>query len=94
MTVLIVPEAMAPDLRRYEANNGRIYTVHADKAREAPALTVALLTEQELGSRWQIRIKTLQRWRSQQTGPKFIKLENRSVRYRLADIETYETERV
>lgn len=65
----------------------------ADKARETPALTVALMTEQELSSRWQISIKTLQRWRCQQTGPKYIKLENRSVRYRLADIETYEAER-
>jgi predicted DNA-binding transcriptional regulator AlpA len=65
----------------------------SDKARETPALTVALMTEQELSSRWQISIKTLQRWRGQQTGPKFIKLENRSVRYRLTDIETYEAER-
>jgi hypothetical protein len=37
MTVLIVPEAMAPDLRRYVANNGRIYTAHAGPAR-APRL--------------------------------------------------------
>jgi len=29
MTVLIVPDAMAPDLRRYVANNGRIYTTNA-----------------------------------------------------------------
>ena len=26
MTVLIVPEAMVPELRRYIANNGRSYT--------------------------------------------------------------------
>jgi predicted DNA-binding transcriptional regulator AlpA len=65
----------------------------ADKARATPVLTVALMTEQELSSRWQISIKTLQRWRGQQTGPKFIKLENRSIRYRLADIETYESQR-
>ena len=32
MTVLIVPDAMAPDLRRYVANNGRIYTTHAGPA--------------------------------------------------------------
>ena len=32
MTVLIVPDAMAPDLRRYVANNGRIYTTHAGHA--------------------------------------------------------------
>ena len=36
MTVLIVPDAMAPDLRRYVANNGRIYTTHAGQAAVAP----------------------------------------------------------
>jgi transcriptional regulator with XRE-family HTH domain len=36
MTVLIVPDAMAPDLRRYVANNGRIYTTHAGPAAAAP----------------------------------------------------------
>jgi predicted DNA-binding transcriptional regulator AlpA len=65
----------------------------ADKAREEPGLTFALMTEQELSSRWQVSIKTLQRWRGQQAGPKFIKLENRAVRYRLSDIEAYEAQR-
>ena len=36
MTVLIVPDAMATDLRRYVANNGRIYTTHACQAAAAP----------------------------------------------------------
>jgi transcriptional regulator with XRE-family HTH domain len=36
MTVLIVPDAMAPDLRRYVANNGRIYTTHSGQAAAAP----------------------------------------------------------
>ena len=36
MTVLIVPDAMAPDLRRYVANNGRIYTTHVGQATVAP----------------------------------------------------------
>ena len=36
MTVLIVPDAMAPDLRRYVANNGRIYTTHASQSAAAP----------------------------------------------------------
>lgn len=37
MTVLIVPDAMAPDLRRYVANNGRVYQVQgpSDKVQEA-----------------------------------------------------------
>ena len=41
MTVLIVPDAMAPDLRRYVANNGRIYTTHASQAATAPNHTEA-----------------------------------------------------
>jgi transcriptional regulator with XRE-family HTH domain len=36
MTVLIVPDAMAPDLRRYVANNGRIYTTHAARPLPRP----------------------------------------------------------
>ena len=36
MTVLIVPDAIAPDLRRYVANNGRIYTAHTGQAAATP----------------------------------------------------------
>ncbi len=36
MTVLIVPEAMAPDLRRYIAN-GRAYTTHMSPQAGTPA---------------------------------------------------------
>ena len=36
MTVLIVPDTMAPNLSRYVANNGRIYTTHAGQAAAAP----------------------------------------------------------
>lgn len=36
MTVLIVPDAMAPDLRRYVANNGRVYITHAGQTAAAP----------------------------------------------------------
>ena len=32
MTVMIVPESMTPDLRRYVANNGRIYTTPNGKS--------------------------------------------------------------
>ena len=37
LTVLIVPDAMAPDLRRYVANSGRIYTTHAGQTAAAPS---------------------------------------------------------
>lgn len=42
--------------------------------------------------RWQISVKTLQRWRLMQTGPKFTKLQNRAVRYHLDDIKAYEAQ--
>ena len=65
----------------------------ADKARESVGLTVVMMTEQELSLRWQISVKTLQRWRLMQTGPKFTKLQNRAVRYHLGDIKAYESQR-
>lgn len=46
-------------------------------------------TETELAQRWAISIKTLQRWRSENRGPRYIKL-SKVVRYRLADILDYE----
>jgi len=52
-----------------------------------------MMTEQELSLRWQISVKTLQRWRGLQTGPKFTKLQNRAVRYHLDDIKAYEAQR-
>jgi len=65
----------------------------SDKARESVGLTVVMMTEQELSLRWQISVKTLQRWRGLQTGPKFTKLQNRAVRYHLDDIKAYEAQR-
>ena len=68
-------------------------TTQADRARESVGLTVVMMTEQELSLRWQISVKTLQRWRGLQTGPKFTKLQNRAVRYHLDDIKAYEAQR-
>ena len=36
MPVLIVPDAIAPDLRRYVTNNGRIYTTRSGQTAAAP----------------------------------------------------------
>lgn len=46
-------------------------------------------TETELAQRWAISTKTLQRWRCENRGPRYIKL-SKAVRYRLADILDYE----
>jgi len=47
------------------------------------------LTEAELAARWSICPKTLQRWRAEQCGPKYLKL-GRKVQYTLAAVENYE----
>jgi hypothetical protein len=51
---------------------------------------VTSFTEHELSARWKISVKTLQRWRLRNVGPKFMKLEGYAVRYRVPDIEAYE----
>ncbi len=43
----------------------------------------------ELSRRWGISHRTLERWRWQGTGPRFVKIGNRVV-YDLKDIEAYE----
>ena len=47
------------------------------------------LTEEQLAERWQCTGKTIGRWRSQGTGPKFLKI-NGSIRYKLSDVEAFE----
>ena len=47
------------------------------------------INETELAERWGLSPKTLQRWRSEGLGPKFLKLCGRVI-YRQVDIEAYE----
>jgi hypothetical protein len=46
-------------------------------------------TETELAQRWNISVKTLQRWRSESRGPRYYKL-SKAVRYALEDVLAYE----
>ena len=48
-----------------------------------------LLTAEEAAEFLDIRVGTLAQWRSQGRGPRYIKIEGRLVRYRLADLEAY-----
>lgn len=52
-----------------------------------------LLTTREAAEVLRVKESTLEQWRWQGRGPQFIKL-NRSVRYRLADIEAFVEGRV
>ncbi|MFZ2207151.1 MAG: hypothetical protein WAV22_00630 [Porticoccaceae bacterium] len=47
------------------------------------------LYQRQLAARWQLSEATLERWRSEGLGPKFLKLCGRVI-YRQIDIEAYE----
>jgi transposase-like protein len=47
------------------------------------------LSQDDLAGRWGVSARTLERWRSQQRGPAFLKLVGK-VAYRMEDILAYE----
>ncbi|MEM7530259.1 MAG: helix-turn-helix domain-containing protein [Pseudomonadota bacterium] len=47
------------------------------------------LTQKELAERWRLSPRTLERWRTNRTGPRFVCLGGRVV-YRVADVLAYE----
>ena len=49
--------------------------------------TEPAFTETELARRWNVSIKTLQRWRSEERGPPYIKL-SKAIRYPVDEIVT------
>jgi len=49
-----------------------------------------VLDEHDLSARWGLNVKTLQRWRNEGRGPRYIKI-GRSVTYFPKDIEHFET---
>ena len=49
------------------------------------------IDQKELARRWVISPRTLEQWRWQGRGPRFLKLGGR-VLYRLADVEAYEAD--
>jgi len=57
--------------------------------RKETKMDVVHLNQKQLATRWCISEATLERWRSEGVGPKFLKLCGR-VLYRQVDIEAYE----
>ena len=49
------------------------------------------INEQELAERWGLSPKTLQRWRSEGRGPRYLKLSKR-VTYLVEEIQAFEME--
>ena len=52
-------------------------------------MTIRHLSARELATRWGLKPRTLERWRSIGHGPRFLRLGGK-VAYRLEDIEAYE----
>lgn len=49
------------------------------------------LTQQQLGQRWSLSPRTLERWRWEGIGPRHLKIGGR-ILYRISDIEAYEAD--
>jgi hypothetical protein len=47
------------------------------------------LCQKQLARRWRLSHRTLERWRSEGTGPRFLKINGRCL-YRLEDVEAFE----
>ena len=60
---------------------------------QKPESVVRHLTQVQVADRWQMSVRTLERWRWLGQGPSFMKLGGR-VAYRLEDIETFEAEQL
>jgi len=57
--------------------------------RTEPTKQKMMMNETELATRWNINTKTLQRWRSEGRGPRFMKMSKRIV-YPIDEILDYE----
>lgn len=61
--------------------------------RKETKMEVVHFNQKQLAARWNISEASLERWRSEGVGPKFLKILGR-VLYRQADIEAYEESRL
>lgn len=53
-------------------------------------MSVKHLNQRQLAERWDISLRTLERWRCEGIGPLYLKLQGR-VLYRVEDVDNYET---
>jgi hypothetical protein len=92
---MIVPSAAKnaanelPDGFRLARRRNRAFMGSCQLIRKETKMDVVHLNRRQLAARWGISEVTLERWRSEGIGPKFLKLGGRGL-YRQADIEAYE----
>jgi predicted DNA-binding transcriptional regulator AlpA len=51
------------------------------------------MTVEDLAHREQVAVSTVYQWNHHKTGPRYFKVGTHGVRYRLADVETWESQR-
>lgn len=49
-----------------------------------------LMTPEELAERWDMSVQALSQLRYRGTGPKFVRIGAKSIRYRVTDVDAYE----
>lgn len=52
------------------------------------------ITSEDLSKRWGLHLNTIQRWRTEGGGPKFIRLGLKRILYPMAEVEAYESRTV
>ena len=68
----------------------RISKPAAEPKKSAPD-AVSHLTQRELADRWRMSERTLERWRYQQIGPRYLKIVGHVI-YAIDDVEAYEAQ--
>lgn len=69
-------------------------TSESDLGRSAPSPPTVLLTEQAASKRLAVEARTLQQWRVTGSGPPFVRVSRRCVRYRISDLDAWIAERI
>ena len=62
---------------------------HHSSAGRRDGTAVRHINQRQLAARWDVSVRTLERWRSESKGPPYLKLGGH-VTYRLSDVEAYE----
>ncbi len=66
----------------------------SEPGRSAPSAPTVLLTEQAASKHLAVEARTLQQWRVTGSGPPFVRVSRRCVRYRVADLDAWIAERI
>lgn len=76
------------------ANAMELERTRRREARVPHAAAPRLLTAEDVSQQTGLSIETLAQWRSQERGPRFVKISRNCVRYRQSDLDGWLSERI